>query len=137
MFFCKFCLLIRNTYFVEHLPTAGSESPLQRSLFNKVASLTAWMPMVLLEKDSSTGIFLWILWNFRKAFLQNTSWLPLLTWCCFFPFCRSMRFAAQNQFIWCSNSRLGEGIRKPIQSCVVMEIRWELHCQVVATHVPT
>ena len=26
---------------------------------------------------------------------------------------------------------------KPVQSGVVMEIRWEIHCQVVATHVPT
>ena len=33
--------------------------------------------------------------------------------------------------------KLGEGIHKPIQSGVVMEIRWKLHCQVVATHVPT
>ena len=28
-------------------------------------------------------------------------------------------------------------MHSPFQSCVVMEIRWKLHCQVVATHVPT
>ena len=38
------------------------------------------------------------------------------------------------QFIWWSNGKLGEGIY--VQCCVVMEIRWKLHCQVVATHVP-
>ena len=32
---------------------------------------------------------------------------------------------------------LGEGIHKLIQFYVVMEIRWKLHCQVVATHAPT
>ena len=48
-----------------------------------------------------------------------------------------MRFAAQNQFSWWSNGKLGEGISNPIQSCVVMEIRWNLHCQIVATHVRT
>ena len=33
--------------------------------------------------------------------------------------------------------RLGEGIDKPIQFCVVMEIKWKLRCQVVATLIPT
>ena len=46
-----------------------------------------------------------------------------------------MRFAAQ--FIWRSNGKLGERIHKPVQSGVDMEIRWKLHCQVVATHVVT
>ena len=27
-------------------------------------------------------------------------------------------------------------IHKPVQSCVVIEIRWKRHCQIVATHVP-
>ena len=31
--------------------------------------------------------------------------------------------------IWWSNGKLGERINKPFQSCVVMEIRWKLHCQ--------
>ena len=42
-----------------------------------------------------------------------------------FPFCRSARFETENQFIWWSNSKLGEGIHKPVQFCVVMEIRWK------------
>ena len=33
--------------------------------------------------------------------------------------------------------KLGEGIHKPVQCGVVMEIRWKLHGQVVTTHVPT
>ena len=36
-----------------------------------------------------------------------------------------------------NNGKLGEGIYKSVQCCVVMEIRWILHCQVVATHLPT
>ena len=32
--------------------------------------------------------------------------------------------------LW-SNGKLEEGIQKPVQSIVVMEIRWKLHCQVV------
>ena len=34
-------------------------------------------------------------------------------------------------------ANLGGGIHKPVQCCVVMEISWKLHCQVVVTHVPT
>ena len=55
----------------------------------------------------------------------------------FFPFCRSVRFLAQNQLILLSNGKLGEEILKLAQSCVVLEISWKLHCQVVATHIPT
>ena len=33
--------------------------------------------------------------------------------------------------------KLGEGIHKLVQFCVVMEIRWKLRCQVVAAHVST
>ena len=32
---------------------------------------------------------------------------------------------------------MGEGIDKPIQFCVAMEIKWKLRCQVVATLIPT
>ena len=40
-------------------------------VFNKVAGLR---PETLLKRDSSTGVFRWILWNFlRKPFLQNSS----------------------------------------------------------------
>ena len=55
----------------------------------------------------------------------------------FFSFCRSVRLAALNQFIWWSSDKLGEGILKPVQCCAVMEIRWNLPCQVMAKHVPT
>ena len=78
--------------------------------------------------------------NFQKFFgkifcktPRTTSHMMLLS----FPFCRSVRFAAENQFIWWSNGKLGEGIHKLVPSCVVMEIRWKLHCQVVATQVHT
>ena len=33
--------------------------------------------------------------------------------------------------------KLGEGIHKPVQSGVVLEIMWKRHCQVVAKHLPT
>ena len=42
-----------------------------------------------------------------------------------------------SQFIWWSNGELGEGIYKSVQCCVVMEISWKLHCQVVVTYVQT
>ena len=34
MFSCEFCELYKKTYFVEHLRTAGSETPVWGSLFN-------------------------------------------------------------------------------------------------------
>ena len=37
---------------------AGSKTPVRGFLFNKVASLTAWRSLTVLERDSSTGIFL-------------------------------------------------------------------------------
>ena len=91
--------------------------------------------LTLLKRDPRTGEFCEI---FRKAFLQNTSSQPLLT-CSFFffLFCRSVRFAPKNQLIWWSNDKLGKGIHKPIQFCVIMEIRWKFHCQVVVAQVPT
>ena len=79
MFPCEFCELFKNTYFLEDLQTAGPETPELRYLFNKVASLTAWSSLVVLERDCSTGISLRI---FRKTFLQNT-YHPHLIWCCF------------------------------------------------------
>ena len=50
----------------------------------------------------------------------------------FFSFLR-----ISDQFICWSNGKLGEGIHKSVKCCAVMEIRWKLHSQVVATHVPT
>ena len=86
---CEICKLFKNNYFEEHvwmsdsklywkrdsntgvfswisgiIKTAGSEAPVQGSLFNKVASLTTWTHLTLLGRDSSTVISLWILWNF-------------------------------------------------------------------------
>ena len=42
VFPCEFCELFKNTYFLEDLQMAGSETPEWGCLFNKVASLTAW-----------------------------------------------------------------------------------------------
>ena len=64
MFSFEFYELIRNTYFVDDLQTTGSETPVRRFLFNKVASLAAWRSLTVLERDCSTGVSLWILWNF-------------------------------------------------------------------------
>ena len=60
----EFCELFKNTYFVEDLRNSAFETPLRGSLFNKVGSLTAWTYLTGLERDSSTGISLWILWKF-------------------------------------------------------------------------
>ena len=65
--------------------------------------------------------------NFAEHLLGTTSHTIF-----FFPFCRSF-FAYQ--FIWWRNDKLGEGIHEPVQFGVVMEIRLQLYCQVVATHV--
>ena len=65
-------LLFKNTYFVVDLRMAGSETPIRGSLFNKVASVTAWKHLTVLERDPSKGIYLWVLWDFKEAFLQNT-----------------------------------------------------------------
>ena len=65
LFSGKFCELFKNTYFAEDLRTTVFETPVRRgSLINKPASLMAWTHLTVLERDSSTGISLWILWNF-------------------------------------------------------------------------
>ena len=46
-----------KTYFVGHVRTAGSETPVWGSLFNKVASVTASRSLRVLERDSRTGIY--------------------------------------------------------------------------------
>ena len=48
----KFCKLFKNTYFLEDLQTAYSENPVRGSFFKKVASLTAWKLLAVLERDS-------------------------------------------------------------------------------------
>ena len=69
--FCEFCEFFKSICFVEHLRTAGSETLVSGSLFNKVASLTTWRLVALLERDSSTGISLWILLNFFGSFFAE------------------------------------------------------------------
>ena len=49
---------VLNLILKEHLQTAGSKTPLRQFLFNKVAGLTGWRPLAVLERDYSTGIFL-------------------------------------------------------------------------------
>ena len=72
MFSCEFYELFKNIYFKEHLRTTGTKTPVWGFLFNKVASLSAWRLLPVLERDSSTGhctrIFLWILRNFYESF---------------------------------------------------------------------
>ena len=69
---CEFCEFFKSDYFVEHLWTAVSETSASESPFYKVASPTAWRPVTLLERRSSTGIFLWILRNFpERVFAEN------------------------------------------------------------------
>ena len=58
MFYCEFGELFKNTYFKEHLQTAGSKTRVRGFPLNRVASLTAWRPLAVLERDSNTGIFL-------------------------------------------------------------------------------
>ena len=41
MLSCEFCELFKNTYFLEDLQTACSQTPVRESFFNKVASLTS------------------------------------------------------------------------------------------------
>ena len=75
--FLWFCVLFKNTYFVKDLWMAGSETPVWGSLFNKVASLTTWRHLTVLERDSSTGISLWVLRNFQESFLATKSHMML------------------------------------------------------------
>ena len=47
---------------------AGSKALVRGFLFNKVAILMAWRLSTVLERDSSTGIFLQILCSFKESF---------------------------------------------------------------------
>ena len=76
------------------LRVACFETPVLGSLCNKVTSLMTRRHATLLERDSSTGVSLWILRNFQGNFfaeylLETTSDMMY-----FFPFRRSKRFAA-------------------------------------------
>ena len=125
-------ILILDKLFLKYFYPAGKTTLQKPSLIrvNKVAILTAWPHLTVLERDSSTGISLWILLNFKESFFVEHLATTSHTMLVFFLFWRSMRF------IWWSYGKLGGGIHKPVQCCVVKQIRWKLHCQVVATHVP-
>ena len=58
MFSREYCALFKNAYFEEGLRMAGSETPVWRSLFNKVTSLKASTHLIVLERDSNTGVSL-------------------------------------------------------------------------------
>ena len=60
----EFCEFFKSTYFEEELRTAGSKTPVRGFLYNKVAGLTVWRPLAVLQRDSCTGIFLRILCKF-------------------------------------------------------------------------
>ena len=93
------------------------------SFFKK---LVVWRPATLLEKDPSLAASAFSEFRkiFKRAFLQSSSRRSLLTWRCFFVFCRSTRFAAYKQCIRSSNAILAKWIHKPI---VVMDISGEFH----------
>ena len=109
MFSSEFWELFKNTYIVEDLQTAGSEAPVSGSLLNKVASLTAWKHLTVLERDSSTGISLWIFVNILGKLFCRTPPSNHFSHV-FFSSCRSTRFAAC-QSVWWSDDKLGEGIQ--------------------------
>ena len=111
MFSCEFYELFRNTYFVEDLLTAGPQTPLRRSLFNKVASLMAWRPLTVLVRDSSTGIlFLWILRNFYGSFFAENL-LATTSHMFFFSFLQTSEFYSLKSICLVEQyGKLGEGI---------------------------
>ena len=90
----EFCKLFKNTYFLEDLQTACSQTPVRGSFFNKVASLTPWKLLTLLERDRRTGISLWILRKFLGKLFCRTPPSNHFSHDIFFPFFRSVRFAA-------------------------------------------
>ena len=94
VFSCEFCKLLKNSYFLEDIRMACSQTPV-RGVFNKVTNLTARKILTVLERDCRTGISLWILRNFSESFFRRT---PLSNHfshdAASFPFCRLVRFAA-------------------------------------------
>ena len=67
MFSCEFYELFKKIYFKDHLRTAGSKTPLWGFLFNEVASLTAWRPLPVLERDSISELCV----IFKKFFVEH------------------------------------------------------------------
>ena len=69
---------------IKHLFKKISQNSLEnisvRASFNKVAGLNLQFH---LKRDSSTGIFLWILWNFKNIFfIEHLRWLHLASFQC-------------------------------------------------------
>ena len=100
-----------RTYYVQHLRTPHSEATVRGYIFNKVASLKAWRPLAVLERESSTGFFSV---NFVK-FLEKKDFCRTppsshFSHVFFFAFCRSVRLAVSNQVKWWSNGKLWETI---------------------------
>ena len=75
MFSHEFCELFKNTYFVEDLRMAGSETPVLGSFFNNVASLTVWTHLTVLETEAATGGVLWE--KVFKEISQNSQETPV------------------------------------------------------------
>ena len=139
MLSCEFCKLFNNTYFLVYPQTARSQIAVRECFLNKVASLKPWKLLTLLERDRRTGISLWTLRKylgklFCRAPPSNHFSHDAVF---FFLFFRSVRFFSLKSIHFWSNGKLGEEIHKAVQSCVLMKIKRKLHCQVVATHIPT
>ena len=49
---CEFSKLLKNTKFLEDLQTACCKTPVMGFFFKKIASLTTWKFLTLLERDS-------------------------------------------------------------------------------------
>ena len=117
---------------MEPLRTAGSESLVPESLFNKVTILTAWRAVTLLERDSSTGISLWSLGKFlESSFAQHlqapTSDIMLFFFVLFLVFADQWGLQPKKHYLAEQWYKSGEGTHKPAQFSVVMEISWKPH----------
>ena len=67
-FYTLFKKRLQHRCFVEDLRTAGSETSMQGSLFNKVAILTAWTHLAVLEAKAATRGVMW-----EKMFIEISS----------------------------------------------------------------
>ena len=94
-------LLFKNTYFVVDLRMAGSETPIRGSLFNKVASVTAWKDLTVLERDPSKREFREIL---RKLFCRTPASNHFSHDVVFFLFVDQWGLQPP-QFVWWSNGK--------------------------------
>ena len=112
-----FCRISTNGWFW-NIPTG--------SLFNKVAHLKIRRPWAVLERDCSTCISLWILWNFYDNFFAEH--LQFSRDVVFLFVADQWSLQPKINLFGGNNGKLGEGIHKTVQSDVVIETRWEFHC---------